>query len=364
MQQVKIESMKIIKPLTSLRFFAILAIFLYHMDPSRFSKGYIGVTFFFLLSGFLLSYRYFDGFQKPKLFSPGKFFAKRISRIYPLHVITLLTSIPLSFDNSALGITAARFLSNLFLVQSFIPKWDYFFTYNWVSWFLSDFMFCILMFPLFMFAFAKLRVSGKAKSLSVMLLIWLSAIFMISLGFQKDNVYWFYYISPYMRLVDFILGMLLGVVFLGKVRDKKNLNTMRCTYREIASIGFLMLLIYLSPGTPTAFSWSLFFAPGLVFVIYTFAKSEGIFSRILENNILIKLGELSFAFFLIHQLVIRYLLLIFSNLNPTIFASFAFILSLGLSYFYQKYLEEFFTKFFFLLYSHILYCCNNVLSNK
>lgn len=331
--------MEIIKPLTSLRFFAILAIFLFHLNLPIFSRGYIGVTFFFMLSGFLLSYRYYDKFRKPGLFSLRKFYLSRLSRIYPLHILTLLASVSISVGGLTIGMIMLKFFSNLFLVQSFIPKWDYFFSFNWVSWFLSDFLFCIFMFPFVMFTFVKLGISGKLKSLIMMVIIWIFAILMISLGFQKDNIYWFYYISPYMRLVDFVLGMLLGFVFLDSLKKAKLKESGKETLVEIAAIVVLLGLIRFSPSQPTAFSWSLLFFPGVAFMIYTFAQSKGILSKLLESKILLKLGELSFTFFLIHQLVIRYLMLVSTNLNPVVFGTSAFIISMGLSYLYQKYLE-------------------------
>ena len=55
-------------PLTSLRFAAALLVFSWHCVPTRrfsavFSLGYIGVAFFFLLSGFILTYRYHASFR-------------------------------------------------------------------------------------------------------------------------------------------------------------------------------------------------------------------------------------------------------------------------------------------------------------
>ena len=51
-----------IKPLTSLRFVFALMIFMHHYSIKKgssevlFPEGFLGVTFFFILSGFILSY--------------------------------------------------------------------------------------------------------------------------------------------------------------------------------------------------------------------------------------------------------------------------------------------------------------------
>ena len=61
-----------IKPLTSLRFFFALFVFLSHLYflkasefyidifENFFSEGFLGVSFFFILSGFILAYNYED----------------------------------------------------------------------------------------------------------------------------------------------------------------------------------------------------------------------------------------------------------------------------------------------------------------
>lgn len=67
-----------IKPLTSLRFIFAFMVFASHLGflnksesnvlhwvyDSVFHEGYIGVSFFFILSGFILAYNYQDGILK------------------------------------------------------------------------------------------------------------------------------------------------------------------------------------------------------------------------------------------------------------------------------------------------------------
>ena len=77
-----------LKPLTSLRFVAALLVFAWHCYPMRqvagvFSFGYIGVSFFFLLSGFILTYGYHRTFARGiEPHAVRAFYAARIARVY------------------------------------------------------------------------------------------------------------------------------------------------------------------------------------------------------------------------------------------------------------------------------------------
>ncbi|HPF36575.1 MAG TPA: acyltransferase [Candidatus Krumholzibacteria bacterium] len=95
--------MKEIRPLTSLRAFAAFLVFMYHYAnlfppaargvahfpgewiPLRFlwSQGQVGVSMFFVLSGFLITRIYYDSFAEGRA-SLRLFLIKRVARIWPL----------------------------------------------------------------------------------------------------------------------------------------------------------------------------------------------------------------------------------------------------------------------------------------
>lgn len=97
--------MKEIKPLTSLRSLAAIVVFMYHyawlLSPGfrgvEFSgewiplmfmwrQGQVGVSIFFVLSGFLITRIYFDGIAD-RTTTLRLFFVKRIARIWPLFLV-------------------------------------------------------------------------------------------------------------------------------------------------------------------------------------------------------------------------------------------------------------------------------------
>lgn len=90
--------------LTSLRFFAALDVIFYHRAPPQSpgfianlsASGYDAVSFFFILSGFVLAYAYKTPLgSKESTSSIVKFWWARFSRIIPAFVLSLLLSGPI-----------------------------------------------------------------------------------------------------------------------------------------------------------------------------------------------------------------------------------------------------------------------------
>jgi peptidoglycan/LPS O-acetylase OafA/YrhL len=88
--------------LTSLRFFAAAYVVAFHYTPTYFPEaagtrvvalGYSGVTFFFLLSGFILAYNYRDVDFRDRQ-TRRTFFAVRLARIYPVYLLALAAHVP------------------------------------------------------------------------------------------------------------------------------------------------------------------------------------------------------------------------------------------------------------------------------
>lgn len=128
-----------IAPLTSIRLIFILMIFLFHCHvPYSENMGCYGVSFFFILSGFVLSLSY-----KQKVlsndFNQKKFYKKRFLRIYPLHILILFFYVFLSIifqepiANFFNWIT--KLIINILLLQSYIPISTVYFSFSgaWVS---------------------------------------------------------------------------------------------------------------------------------------------------------------------------------------------------------------------------------------
>jgi peptidoglycan/LPS O-acetylase OafA/YrhL len=159
-----------ITDLTVCRAFFAAWVFVYHVDlyvgfsarlgsfAGLIHRGYLGVDGFFMLSGFVLAYTHAE-FAKLKS-GFFKFWGKRLARIYPLHLVTLLLFAVLFMSGLADGITPrdpdrfglSAFVQNLFLVHGW--GWASQGAWNYPSWSISTEWAGYLLFPALLFLVA------------------------------------------------------------------------------------------------------------------------------------------------------------------------------------------------------------------
>ena len=200
-----------IKSLTSLRFIFILMIFFHHAGKYA-GGGSLAVTFFFVLGGFCMTLGY-----KDRLFAESfcykNYFLRRCIKFYPLHWICLLVSLLsiTAFNYSKVPI----FVVNAALLHSWIPIKDVYFSYNSLSWYLADTMFFAAVFPFLL----KWIVSFQNRAKVVILILISLCYVAIASAIPQDWYHAVLYVSPYMRLFDFIFGIFLSLFYL-EIKNK------------------------------------------------------------------------------------------------------------------------------------------------
>ena len=299
-----------IKPLTSLRFFFAFMVFLSHLwllqDESPFLRnlyddifyeGYIGVSFFFILSGFILGYNYHTKILHGQI-KFSQFWLARLARIYPLHILTLFIAIPLSLKGDAVE-WITRFVLNIFLVQSFVPSEDVYFYFNAVSWSISDEWFFYLMFPFLVFLMLKKR---NLKYAFVLLLIVPIGLLLVKETYHEK----YFYINPLLRIGDFVLGKLLFRLYNYRKTNSYMHNKNFASLAEVSSIIVLCIFVYFHNDIPQGFRFSCYYWPPMIMLIYSFSYANGIISDFISRKTFVYLGEISFGFYMFHMLVLRY----------------------------------------------------------
>ena len=309
--------------LTALRFFAALMILFHHANGQFGIKNTSGmnfgqaVSFFFVLSGFILAYVY------PKLESwieIKRFWRARVARLWPGYLASFLLGFwlfPYDWDTK----TAA---ANLFMVQAWIPISSYYFSFNGVSWSISTEFFFYLMFP-FIIARWNSTWLMKLALFSALLIALISLSIFLSLpdyGVSTDSSKGFeitqhgiIYISPLSRIFEFVFGM--SVTIAWRNNRETNWSTLVATFYEFCTILICILSMYYSVilahwsrvilGEPVAL-WLVnsgsMFAFGLL--LYVMAQGDGKISEILAHPFLVLLGEISFSLYLLHLMFLNY----------------------------------------------------------
>lgn len=291
--------------LTSLRFFAALMVFFSHLSflvqsdspvVARFFnevmyEGYIGVTFFFVLSGFILSYAHHgrcSGYRAYML--------SRLARIYPLHALTLLFAIPLFLVIREFPTDLGKYFSalayNATLTQALNSSSSYYFSFNAPSWSLSVELFFYALFPL---------VTGLRTKVVLVIAFSIITLKVALVEFVKpSSVHYLFYICPPLRLADFLIGMLLFRFYLVMPTP----HARSATLLQCGSLMLLAAFLYFGRYVSQAHRFDVYYVVPMALVIFAFAFQSGALARAISGRLLMLWGEASFAFYLVHQLII------------------------------------------------------------
>lgn len=322
---MKENKREMIVPLQGLRVLAFLGIFTSHTLLS--SLGAWGVSVFFLMSGFLMAYSYFDreldGGDRASL----SFSRKKIKKLYPLHIFTMLAALlfPLkdmigAFTPRAFGTLMGKVILNTLLLQDWVPLASVYFSLNGVAWYLSA---CLFLYALFPRILSRLRwISRKNPSMiyayicavyaTQLVAAYLSAHVELLQGVGDDFCKWLTYILPLYRVGDFAIGC--GVGYLFSLRQRKNWKKSTATVLELLALMVAGLshwiFIRANVQSPVAaedwYVFSTLYLPSSVLLVYTFACGQGLISKLMSTRCFAYFGKLSPYAFLIHQVMIRY----------------------------------------------------------
>jgi len=313
--------------LTALRFFAATSIVLFHsFETFHFGKSinsffptWQSVSFFFILSGFILTYVY-ENFDHPG--SVKRFFIARFARIWPLHCATLLLTIFIfsgwywqqSVKPGSLETFWLPLVSNLFLVQSWIPLSGFIYSFNAVSWSISVELAFYLLFPLLL---VRTRYSWPVK-LFLTFTLSISIMYLLYIYRVDDNTAILRLVlnSPLARLFEFTVGMFTAELY-------SRIKVVYVPGRVAATVVEFVVLILVLFGMIMSLRWGdaisvylgfpgkMWFVVGnsnVIFValfILVMALARGGLSSFLSKRIFVFLGEISFSIYLLHQILMR-----------------------------------------------------------
>lgn len=321
-----------ISSLEAIRIIAFFVIFSCHCGLNH--MGAFGVSIFFVLSGFTTIYSHSNnngGMNREfNLLYNIKRAIRRIKKLYPLHIITLVLIMPFSVltlldENNihSLCIYVVSFILNVLLMQSLVPNEAIYFSYNGVSWFLSTLFIIYIIFPfllhkknhktsIFMILILQLMISvlvDKLQGSGITLYIW-----------SGNLCKWATYISPFYRVGDFLLGCHIALLYMEKKSNgkDKSYNLLKYSFIECITVFSVILSQVLfdkkiSLFGKESFRYSLLFLIPSGLLIFLFANRNGVISQLLNKKIFAKYGKLTTYAYLIHPVVIRYSKVLFKH---------------------------------------------------
>jgi peptidoglycan/LPS O-acetylase OafA/YrhL len=292
-------------PLTTVRFLAAFSVVMFHFGGDLlahlpraaqlvFERGYVSVSFFFVLSGFILAYTYFaDG----RTLAPRAFYRARFARIYPVYLLGFVLQ-GFAFGGNmpaSIGTLAMTAGLNLLLLQSWvvtlIPEW------NVPAWSLSTEAFFYLIFPLAGLFILKLR-QWQALVLCLVLTTLAFAPCVIDLtplqgrptAHQLDLIG----CSPLLRSLEFLIGVLVGRMYLRmKSVEWGNILALLATAAILATF-------YGSSSQPLELWREKALIPLFALSILGLANCKGRLWQWLSLPWLVVLGEASYALYILH----------------------------------------------------------------
>jgi len=294
-----------------------LNIVLFHFTPAHLhylypiiDNAYVFVGFFFLISGFILTYNYGD---RAHVLPPRHFYIARFARIYPLYALTLAISLPLLYEEWKAR-SHQEFFAGLLLtpfsLQGWIPSIATF--WNTVGWTVSAEVALYLAFPYILRVAARSRIWfwSVPRLVAVLLGIWLIGLVphTLYLIFDPDHlphpINRFSY-GLWLRALKFgplaYVGIFLCGVTLARIQNSLRLVSWQRLAIGIAALGALWLFFTraIPAGVPYVLIHGCLLMPLFAMLIIALS-GPNILASILAWPPIVKLGESTFALYLLH----------------------------------------------------------------
>ena len=291
-----------IPQLDSFRFFAVLLVIVSHWVPNNkiniLPNGYLGVTFFFVLSGYLISSNLFylkQGIDKKEISVAkafGIFYSRRTLRIFPLYflVIFLLYFLDKSIFSGKF-IWYATYTPNFLMFKE--KHWPGMLSHFWSLGVEEQFY---LIWPLLLFTIQRKWLKYLLPGIVV-----LSIAFKIAVFQESAPFFTFYDVLPISCFDAFGIGAFLAYLSFSENSSLKAIfERIPFSYGLILSIAG-MLLVY---RVGISFLFGFFVSISSFFIIRkTFTGFKGFSGRILNNRAIRYLGKISYGLYVYHNLM-------------------------------------------------------------
>jgi peptidoglycan/LPS O-acetylase OafA/YrhL len=311
-----------LRALTGVRFLAAFHVVLFHCAPWQTASarvvrnlagtGYVAVSLFFVLSGFILSYTY-CGKAGARPFTPRarrEFYVGRVARIYPVYVVGLALTAPFFVAQhvraGSFGRLALEAVAVVALVQSYVPRLAM--AWNPPAWSLSTEASFYLAFP---FLAPPLLRWARRSAVAVAIAGWglcLGAAFGY-LAVRPDGVamptcdttaFWLDVLKydPIARVPELVIGIVLGRLFLD---DEVRRRFAPCASAvSLLAAAAVVCVLAVSDRIPYVVLHAGLLTPLFAALLFALASGAGPLAAVLSLRPVTLLGEASYSLYILH----------------------------------------------------------------
>ncbi|MET4225073.1 acyltransferase family protein [Oerskovia enterophila] len=311
--------------LTAVRAIAAAAVLVFHLDywqvldiPGAY-YGSTGVALFFVLSGFILTWT-----ANPALPRRG-FYLRRVARIYPDHLVTLVAALVIALVVGSPPVTGRIIGANVLLLQAWSLDPTVVYGLNGVAWSLSCELAFYVAFP-FVLPLLR-RWSGRTRLVVTLVALAIPLVATVVAPATYQVLYHF----PLARFPEFVLGVVAGLAFVEGRRS-------RVPWAGVLGILAAVLVAAELTHATEAVARVALVLPFALFLMLCAERDLRGRRSVLTHRVLIVAGSASYAFYLVHELVIRRVLAM--PLTGVLAAAVITVAAAALAYALYRFVEE------------------------
>jgi peptidoglycan/LPS O-acetylase OafA/YrhL len=281
--------------LTFTRFLAATLVVVYHygqqIPPFNLpalqpivQKFNTSVSYFFVLSGFIMSYVYYSPATK---LSWSRYLTLRLARVYPLYLLALLLYLCFTihpFDPVSVAYSAV-------MLQSWTEHHSL--AINYPGWSISVEIFFYVMFPVLLSAYRKISLKTLIAIGVALYVFGMVCLYLIIHQVPEVAGTNLFIYSPPMHLLQFILGNIAGIYVLSveKTTKGRNLDV------PVIALAFALSLILLYVDALPIYHGGL----ALIFVplFFYLTANTGVITKLFARPECVFLGEISYGMYIL-----------------------------------------------------------------
>lgn len=310
--------------LTGIRFFAAIHVVLFHnyiffginSTPDWLAnfiyKGEAAVSFFFILSGYILTHAYKERLNDGK--QKKKYFLSRLAKLYPLYFLAFMIDLPrgltyffetYSNKEALLKVLISSF-AHLSMIQSWIPRVTA--SWNPPAWSLS----CELFFYL-VFIIAMKPLLKNSKKIFLLIILYLFPIltylfieYFTQVDTKTSIFFTFWRSFPLLKINEFFIGILLYGLHQEENKIASLIHKNGAIIFWSSIVASIALTTLARPYISREIFSSVLFVPIFSLIIISSQNEKIIGKKFFESKTVVYLGTISYALYILHQPIATY----------------------------------------------------------